>query len=78
MVPAKATPETFELYKKYQVSVHNDKPEKVTMRGFSRFLCDSPLGVCPDLQSLLMIETTNQIQRGQQQSTRTIRIIPSL
>jgi len=47
LVPAKATPETFELYKQYQISVHNDKPEKISMRGFSRFLCDSPLGVSP-------------------------------
>ena len=23
--------------------MHKDRPEKVTMNGFSRFLCDSPL-----------------------------------
>jgi arginine-tRNA-protein transferase len=43
LVPAKASAETFALYKKYQVAVHKDKPETVSMRGFSRFLCDSPL-----------------------------------
>lgn len=47
LVPAKATAETFELYEQYQIAVHNDKPDKVSMRGFSRFLCDSPLGVSP-------------------------------
>jgi arginine-tRNA-protein transferase len=45
LVPATATPETFELYKRYQVSVHKDKPSEITMRGFERFLCNSPLGV---------------------------------
>lgn len=45
LTPATATPETFELYKKYQVSVHKDKPSQVSMRGFSRFLCDSPISV---------------------------------
>jgi arginine-tRNA-protein transferase len=43
LVPAIATPESFEGYKRYQVSVHQDKPEKLNMRGFRRFLCDSPL-----------------------------------
>lgn len=47
LVPAKATPETFDLYKRYQVAVHKDKPSQVSMRGFSRFLCDSPIGVSP-------------------------------
>jgi arginine-tRNA-protein transferase len=42
-VPAKATDETFQLYKRYQVAVHKDPVENVSMRGFSRFLCDSPL-----------------------------------
>lgn len=43
LVPAVATPGSFELYKRYQISVHQDKPEKLNMRGFRRFLCDSPL-----------------------------------
>jgi arginine-tRNA-protein transferase len=42
-VDAEATVERFNLYKKYQVAVHKDKPEDVTMSGFSRFLVDSPL-----------------------------------
>lgn len=41
--PAKCTPETYELYRRYQIAVHGDTPDKVTMRGFTRFLCDSPL-----------------------------------
>ncbi|OCF32593.1 hypothetical protein I316_05773 [Kwoniella heveanensis BCC8398] len=47
LVPAKATPETFELYKAYQVSVHKDKPSECTMRGFSRFLCGETLVKIP-------------------------------
>lgn len=39
----KCTLEVLELYKKYQVSVHNDKPEEVTEGGFTRFLISSPL-----------------------------------
>jgi len=34
---------TFELYKKYQINVHKDKPEKVKEQGYKRFLVDSPL-----------------------------------
>ncbi|WWC59491.1 uncharacterized protein I303_102047 [Kwoniella dejecticola CBS 10117] len=43
LVPAQATKETFELYKAYQIAIHKDKPETVTMRGFDRFLCGSTL-----------------------------------
>ncbi|EIW71254.1 hypothetical protein TREMEDRAFT_67646 [Tremella mesenterica DSM 1558] len=43
LTPADATAETFALYKKYQMMVHNDKEEEVTMRGFNGFLCSSPL-----------------------------------
>ncbi|TXT07233.1 hypothetical protein VHUM_03403 [Vanrija humicola] len=46
-VPATATDETFELYKRYQMAVHNDGPGKNSMMSFSRFLCDSPLGDDP-------------------------------
>jgi len=42
-VPAEATQERFELYKKYQVEVHNDKPEDMSIEGFERFLVTSPL-----------------------------------
>jgi len=34
---------TFDLYKKYQVNIHNDKPEEVKEQGFKRFLVDTPL-----------------------------------
>ena len=33
----------FELFKKYQVTHHDDEPESVTKESFKRFLCDSPL-----------------------------------
>lgn len=35
------------MYKTYQISVHHDKPEDVTMKGFDRFLCSGPLIVTP-------------------------------
>ncbi|KAL7749519.1 Arginyl-tRNA--protein transferase 1 [Sorochytrium milnesiophthora] len=41
--PAAFTKVKFELYKKYQVVVHKDKPSEVTEKGFKRFLCESPL-----------------------------------
>ena len=31
------------MYKKYQVSIHHDPPEKVTKSQFKRFLCNSSL-----------------------------------
>ncbi|VEN52608.1 unnamed protein product [Callosobruchus maculatus] len=35
----------FELYKKYQIMVHDDPPEKCSMKGFTRFLVTSPLKI---------------------------------
>ncbi|CAK9440413.1 uncharacterized protein LODBEIA_P45130 [Lodderomyces beijingensis] len=40
--PSSFTKEKFELYKKYQVGVHNDDPADVTEKSFKRFLCDTP------------------------------------
>lgn len=40
--PAHFTEEKFQLYKKYQTMVHNDKPEDVTPQGFSNFLIQTP------------------------------------
>ncbi|EPX70558.1 arginine-tRNA protein transferase [Schizosaccharomyces octosporus yFS286] len=37
------TDEKFELFKKYQTSVHHESEEEVTKKGFERFLCSSPL-----------------------------------
>ncbi|XP_050298318.1 arginyl-tRNA--protein transferase 1 isoform X2 [Anthonomus grandis grandis] len=35
----------FELYKKYQLIIHNDPPEKLSMKSFSRFLVTTPLKI---------------------------------
>jgi arginine-tRNA-protein transferase len=43
MEPSSTTKEKFELYKKYQISVHHDKEDEVTESGFKRFLVDTPL-----------------------------------
>lgn len=31
---AENTTERYELYKKYQINIHGDKPEKITKKGF--------------------------------------------
>lgn len=36
------TKEKYELYKKYQIKVHNDDPLEISERSFKRFLCDTP------------------------------------
>ncbi|KAI3793213.1 hypothetical protein L1987_35828 [Smallanthus sonchifolius] len=36
-------PEEYELYRKYQIKVHNDTPDHVTDSSYKRFLIDSPL-----------------------------------
>lgn len=40
-----STETIFNLYKKYQMHVHNDKPEKLSTRSYDRFLVNSPLQV---------------------------------
>ncbi|XP_054798593.1 arginyl-tRNA--protein transferase 2 isoform X2 [Prosopis cineraria] len=36
-------PEEFALYRRYQLKVHNDKPDHVTESSYRRFLVDTPL-----------------------------------
>ncbi|ODV66716.1 hypothetical protein HYPBUDRAFT_157838 [Hyphopichia burtonii NRRL Y-1933] len=40
--PSNFTKEKYELYKKYQIRVHNDDPEDLNEQSFDRFLCDTP------------------------------------
>lgn len=40
--PSGFSAEKFELYKKYQVKVHNDDPSEVSERQFRNFLCKTP------------------------------------
>ena len=35
--------ESFQVYRKYQVAIHKDKPSKCTANQFTRFLCNSSL-----------------------------------
>ncbi|KAI5957468.1 ATE1 [Candida theae] len=39
---SKFSVEKYQLYKKYQVAVHNDDPNDISEKSFTRFLCDSP------------------------------------
>jgi arginine-tRNA-protein transferase len=40
-------PEEYELYRKYQIRVHNDTPDHVSESSYKRFLVESPLGFVP-------------------------------
>ncbi|XP_062092510.1 arginyl-tRNA--protein transferase 2-like [Humulus lupulus] len=40
-------PEEFALYRRYQINVHNDSPDRVTESSYRRFLVDSPLIFVP-------------------------------
>ncbi|GHJ84169.1 hypothetical protein NliqN6_0571 [Naganishia liquefaciens] len=44
LVPAAVTQERFALYKRYQETIHHDRPGKNHISGFNRFLCKNPLG----------------------------------
>ncbi|CAG7835972.1 unnamed protein product, partial [Allacma fusca] len=39
----------FELYRSYQISVHNDKESECTQKQFKRFLCDNPFPDSDDI-----------------------------
>ncbi|KAL6980691.1 arginyltransferase, partial [Sarracenia purpurea var. burkii] len=40
-------PEEFALYRRYQIKVHNDRPDHVTEGSYKRFLVDTPLVFVP-------------------------------
>ncbi|KAJ8330088.1 Arginyl-tRNA--protein transferase 1, variant 2 [Batrachochytrium dendrobatidis] len=44
---ASFTQATFELYKKYQIAVHNDPPSRLNPEQFTQFLVDTP--ICTEL-----------------------------
>ncbi|XP_048406724.1 arginyl-tRNA--protein transferase 1 isoform X3 [Stegostoma tigrinum] len=35
--------ESYQIYKRYQMAIHKDPPDKATEHQYTRFLCDSPL-----------------------------------
>ena len=37
------TDEAYQLYRKYQIAVHKDKPDKLTEHSFTNFLVTSPV-----------------------------------
>lgn len=43
MRPASFSEEAYQIYSRYQVAVHGDDPSKVSRKGFTQFLCSSPL-----------------------------------
>lgn len=45
------TQEKYDLYKKYQMSVHKEDENKITIDGFKHFLVDSPLRPRPKIKT---------------------------
>ena len=45
MKKEKLKKESYAVYRKYQMAIHNDTPEDCDEKGYQRFLCDSPLPV---------------------------------
>lgn len=43
LVSAQFMPEAYEVFRKYQVAVHKDRPEQCSEQAYRRFLVDSPL-----------------------------------
>ncbi|KAK6639085.1 hypothetical protein RUM43_007355 [Polyplax serrata] len=55
-------PLVFDLYKRYQISIHRDAPEKITERQFERFLVVSPLKIrLVSVSSSEFKETYNEV-----------------
>ncbi|CAN3375884.1 hypothetical protein DIURU_003984 [Diutina rugosa] len=50
--PSAFTKEKYQLYRKYQVSVHNDDPADVDEKQFERFLCRHPFASVPDVNEV--------------------------
>ncbi|KAK8949771.1 Arginyl-tRNA--protein transferase 1 [Platanthera guangdongensis] len=44
-------PEEFSLYKRYQINIHGDLPDKVTESSYRRFLVDTPIIFVPPTSS---------------------------
>jgi arginyl-tRNA---protein transferase len=55
LVPSKegSSESIFSLYKKYQIHIHHDPPEKLSTRSYERFLVNSPLKVKFHSRSLM-------------------------
>jgi len=43
MLPASFIEEEYQIYRKYQISVHKDKPDKLSAESYTNFLVKSPL-----------------------------------
>jgi len=50
-------PEEFALYRRYQIKVHDDKPEEVTENSYKRYLADTPLVFVPPHSSQRNVPT---------------------
>ncbi|GMN33181.1 hypothetical protein TIFTF001_048248 [Ficus carica] len=47
-------PEEFALYRRYQIKVHNDRPDHVTKSSYQRFLVDTPLIFVPPTNDVMV------------------------
>lgn len=43
LIPAQASKEKYALFKRYQIGIHKEGEDDVSLSSFKRFLCDSPV-----------------------------------
>ena len=72
-VTAEFTTERYELYKKYQISVHGDDPCKITPSGFKRFLVESPLFDSSPSSSSLASVVSSDKELGTERKTKIVK-----
>jgi arginyl-tRNA--protein-N-Asp/Glu arginylyltransferase len=79
MAPAACTEEVYQLYRKYQITVHKDTPDEVTKNGFTRFLVDSPLQPGPEASADKPQGTYHQLHRldGRLVAVGVVDLLPS-
>lgn len=68
LLSAQCTSEKYELYKKYQVAIHHEKPKELSRDGFESFLCASPFpdqpGSADDEDVAVELDFENVKQQG--------------
>jgi len=55
--PAAFDQESYELYRKYQIQIHLDPPQKLSVTSYKHFLIDAPFSQCMHLKYYLNTPT---------------------
>lgn len=64
---AKFTWEKYELFKKYQIAIHKDNPDKFQPQSFADFLCNSPLNQIDSELDPSEIESNEPITKDEEE-----------